>query len=138
MNREVLFRGKRLDNGEWVYGSFVQIPLVSGRIAYCICPIEKVGRENKNVPHMGILYTLNEDIFVVDPATVGEYTGLIDKDGNKIFEGDIIQFYKTSAYVIFRGGEFCAIDCNNTSYCIVQNCCEIIGNIQDNPELLEE
>ena len=138
MNREILFRGRRLDNGEWVYGSFVKIPLVSGRIAYCICPIEKVGRENKNVPHMGILYTLNEDIFVVDPATVGEYTGLIDKDGNKIFEGDIIQFYKTSAYVIFRDGEFCAIDCDNTRYCIVQSVVRLTGNIHDNEELLDK
>ena len=135
MNRLILFRGKRLDNGQWVYGSLVRM-LVDGRIATCICSVEEVGRGNKDVPSMGILYTLNKDIFMVDPATVGEYTGLIDKDGNKIFEGDILKYYKAITYVTFSLGEFHSVDCDNNRYCIVQSACKIIGNIYDNPELL--
>ncbi len=67
--REILFRGKRIDNGQWVYGF-----LWSERV---IAP--------ESVPG-------NIDEVVIDPATVGEYTGLKDTQGNRIFEGDILKF----------------------------------------------
>lgn len=78
MNHEILFMGKRLDTGQWVYGSLVQM-LVDGRVASCIATVKEVGRANKDVPPMGILFTLNKDIFLVDPDTVGPYTGAIGK-----------------------------------------------------------
>ena len=128
--REILFRGKRVDNGKWVQGDFVS----SG---------------------CGIAYTdyLNEhgdigEVFCkAIPETVGQYTGLTDKNGKKIFEGDIVKNqYDKNKYQYFK-----IFYCNRTycwrvknKYAMSGNLCnvigdiEVIGNIHDNPELLKE
>lgn len=126
MNHEILFRGQRLDNGEWVYGG---IRIVQNR--YYIIPEDS-----------------NPFGFEVDPATVGQYTGLTDKNGKKIFKGDIVKCNnKVEEYIGivdwdgcnpsmciryksisgFSRVEYDFIKCGNMTI-------EILGNVHDNPD----
>jgi uncharacterized phage protein (TIGR01671 family) len=78
MNREVIFRGKRLDNGKWLYGDLMH----DNHQGCYIYPNDCTG-----------LYTENK----VDPDTVGEFTGMRDRHGKKVFEGDVVR-RKDSAF----------------------------------------
>ena len=131
--REILFRGKRIDNGEWAFGS-----LLIGRTDTCI---------------WNYTYVFAKDI---DRSTVGQYTGLTDKNGKKIFEGDICNisipridggFNKHNKCLCsYEGGmyKFNSYSdiylCMGNGYGYPDTChqnIEVIGNIHDNPELLE-
>ena len=137
--REILFRGKRIDNGGWVYsGNIICFNPEGGKdkaLAFipalnepCICDHD----ENGNIIafEKGMFYK-------VDTKTVGQYTGLKDKNGNRIFEGDILSIWNESHdVVVFEVGAF---DLENTSIPMrFANKFEVIGNITDNPELLEK
>ena len=128
--RDILFRGKILGLTDWSYGYYAK----SG--------------EN----HFILLDTDNEDNYsIVDPETVGQYTGLKDKNGKRIFEGDIVQWedenFNNYTSVVEWCGEkwnYPAFDlakhdyeCNGLQYVHEDCIIEVIGNIHDNPELLE-
>lgn len=122
---EYLFRGKRVDNGEWVYG----LPY---KAKYgCISSI----------------INDDEERFLILPKTVGQYTGSKDKNGNKIFEGDIIKGTIVSQWskrkIVCRIGwkidSFVSIDRKNYIHKVkFAKDIEVIGNVYDNPELLED
>ena len=124
--REILFRGKRTDNYEWIEGSLcTTIP--SDEDFYTISYFDFQG------------YYIEEKVI---PETVGQYTGLNDKKGRKIFEGDIIQFctgMKLHYIVEFDLGGFMLSRYDKCGEIIdVYNCpCEVIGNIHDDPKFLK-
>ena len=123
--REILFRGKRIDNGEWVYGNLVRG--CDEKYAYIV----EFGNKE-----------LCRNYINVKPDTVGQYTGLTDKNGKKIFEGDIVtmpayQGGKKKAIIYFKNGKF-AVDGSNYSFKdICPKRMEVIGNIYDNKEILD-
>jgi uncharacterized phage protein (TIGR01671 family) len=119
--REILFRGKRIDNGEWVYGWYMEYPFGRWPLKPCIVPSELAC--DGELRHCE-----------VDPSTVGQYTGFDDKNGKKIFENDIVKsdwgYGELNTKVEFRDIFFADNECT-----ISENI-EVIGNIFDNPDLL--
>ena len=136
--REILFRGKRLDNGEWVEGAFLN----DRNGAFYICPaVSDISYGDSGARRsIGCWYK-------VDPSTVGQYTGLNDKNGKKIFEGDIVKTDKFSEpnkqYIIkydLQFGAFIGQDRYNLYFVTFDGDSgefEVIGNIHDNPEFLK-
>ena len=128
--REITFKGKRVDNEEWVYGF-----LTRKREKYHI-----IDENNENVA------------YEIIPKTVGQFTGLTDENGKKIFEGDIvkvkitqnedIQTYgngKIKIGVIVYNDDLALFTCKNNFMNFINwafNVYEVIGNIHDNHELL--
>ena len=131
--REILFRGKRTINGDWVYGDFVH------------------GNERKSLRDSIFVYdseTQSFNDYEINPSTLGQYTGLTDKNGNRIFEGDIVNTDKFSEpnkqYIIkydLQFGAFIGQDRYNVYFVTFDGDSgefEVIGNITDNPDLLEK
>ena len=123
--RQIIFRGKRIDNGEWVYGWYA--PLV--------CNDKTV------IPN---IKDYNGSDWKVLPETVGQFTGLTDKNGKKIFEGDIVKclsleygYVNKEVYYSEDKGKFvlhsCGTDYEFDEYINV----EVVGDIHDDAELLE-
>ena len=128
--REFLLRGKRTDNGEWVEGI-----LFNAKEDTFIIPH---GNEYSYDPIEGLAF----DVYgcKVDPETVGQYTGLTDKNGNKIFEGDIVDYISSDVIGNPKTGTIIVEDMTDYDTMIYLNHSDelqIIGNIHDNPELLK-
>jgi hypothetical protein len=135
--REILFRGKRVDGYGWVYGYLVHDEAEHNQ------PRIIIGRDYSTGTFFSALAPR------VIPATVGQFTGLLDANGEKIFEGDIVEIYGRYFIVRFecsRGGWFpfasgdgCGC-CENETYEPSDDGTvgfDVIGNIHDNPELVE-
>ena len=153
----IKFRGKRCDNGEWVYGYYARLRN-EFKEWHCIMT-EKDASENyiKDCNGYNMIYT------PVNHNTVGQFTGLYDKNGNEIYEGDILLWTRKNVHIegrplrdfaerckIFYDDDKCAfrfrckLDCGSCSGLLDfsddradASYIEIIGNIHDNPELLE-
>lgn len=137
--RDIKFRGKRLDNGGWVYGDFTR-------------------RKSRYAPQLDTTYGISDEFGTfraVDQSTVGQFTGLCDKNGREIYEGDIVEL--TNTYKGMNTKSIVEIDFIDFtfagkwkdkyspsgymynplgSYNFPIVTIEVIGNIYENPELL--
>lgn len=126
MNRTIKFRGKTINEGEWIYGMTIS----HGAIA----------RKRDNI-YMEVAEGKWKGI---DPETVGQFTGLLDRNGKEIYEGDIVMQrgysgvkpmvvrFEQGAFIVgWHGGSS-----TQTRPMLIQKRCEVIGNVIDNPDLL--
>lgn len=141
MNREILFRGKSANTGEWVEGFCVQFGETYSNII-----IREIGKLNL----YGVVPIYEHEIVISE--TVGQYTGLKDKNGRKIFEGDIVRRFNRNgqeimSYVVEWYSDCCmfVLDCIDfdmefdTDFTVFYGDeFEIVGNIHDNPELVRK
>ena len=134
--REILFHGKRADNGEWVEGDLLQIKYYNKPIIEC-----------KIMPQTPV-----SSAYPVLPETIGQFTGLTDKNGVRIFEGDICRFKRfndvhvgkiifneTTASFVMKYQSIVGAYGEKATHKMLLSVCddiEIIGNIHDDPELL--
>ena len=132
--RDILFRGKRTDNGDWVEGFYIQWPIRGWKnLSSVIVPIDEL--------HDGCATQVE-----VVPSTVGQYTGLNDKNGKRIFENDLVTIPGTKrqglpAKVRYNRlnarFEISRIGYNSIPFDGEDGIYEIVGNAHDNPELLK-
>lgn len=125
--REILFRGKRVDNGEWVEGYYV---CISETYHYILTgnPVVEPGK-------------IDVEHYKVIPETVGQYTGLTDKNGKRIFEGDIVKGSWNTVFVVFWDTDYLQFRARTKGskgyfreidFFRGRNGIEVIGNIHDN------
>lgn len=151
MAREILFRAKRIDNGEWVEGFFVNCADYCDKDAGRIADIVEIDADRIYVGEYNCHHSHKVDI-----NTLCQYTGLTDNNGNKIWENDIVKYHFGDDVATIRYGKYhncfdsqksCHVGffvdwqkgCmrKDLGYWVEMIDCNVIGNIFDHPELLE-
>lgn len=134
MGREILFRGKSIGTGEWLYGYLFNYGLTAPTNVPCICVC--VPKSWKEV----------DTLYTVIPESIGQYTGLKDKNGKKIFDGDIIESNGYKHLVTYNEllAGFCAVNvkhpediCGINQQWINECSKVVIGNVIDNPYIVK-
>ena len=144
MKRINKFRGKRRDNGEWVYGSLIQDTTDRGRLVTFIVP------DLPSDCKAGNLWTA--EMIKVDKNSIGQFTGCLDKHGKEVYEGDIVDAWSAGShcthglihfsscrFFILLNGESGPLGPWNlapSQYNDIDEHLEIVGNVIDNPELV--
>ena len=133
MNREILFKAKRKDNGEWVKGGYFSEPYTEKKFIICW-----------NSFGLGF-----NEFIEVEPDTLCQYTGLTDKNGNEIWENDILKAHLDESYpedityikILWNEGRFCVHENYSTDIEALEKWdaehFQVCGNIFDNTDLLE-
>lgn len=146
MEREILFRGKRKDNGEWIYGDLRHIS--DGHGGYILCIVDNTNGRNNDVTGVEVVL-----------ETVGQFTGYCDESQHNAFEGDILSYCSGLNYGVIKYGRYSSpfsigqdigfyvewvsdrdrnIHRKDLGYWLSAGTAEIVGNIHDNPELLKK
>ena len=123
MNRRIKYKGKRIDNGEWVYGYFIKLPQ----------PLTAFLKDY-------IVESGYQDFILVEPETVCQFTGVYDKDGEEIYEGDELSIidetrkkgvvtvgFEEGGFIVFKGLAWRNIG----HFDVEKNEFKVIGNIHD-------
>lgn len=140
--RTIKFRGKSIVTGEWLFGNLFQFGIQPPANVPCICTCVPTWKDAI-------------DIYNVDENTIGQFTGLYDKNGEEIYEGDVVKFVNPKygdelfriGYEDSHIGAFCLCEAGeeDTSRFVAifgrfdyePFYCEVIGNIHDNPDLMK-
>jgi uncharacterized phage protein (TIGR01671 family) len=140
MDRTIKFRAKRIDNNKWAYGGLIQAD------DYCIIDQGNELYVERDYNFRGDTHFFQLSGVMCDEKTVGQFTGLFDKNGKEIYEGDIIEGFDIIIEVWYSEDRACFIaEMKEPQNCMVDilggydtGRMEIIGNIYDNPDLNKE